>query len=101
MDERVLKKIVVDPGHGGSDPGTSANGIVEKDINLQISKYMNDRFQELGLNSALTRNLDVTLSSSDRPKTVQNIYGNGKDVIVVSNHVNSGGGDISNYEGLN
>ena len=93
MDERVLKKIVVDPGHGGSDPGTSANGIVEKDINLQISKYMNDRFQELGLNSALTRNLDVTLSPSDRPKTVQNIYGNGKDVIVVSNHVNSGGGD--------
>lgn len=93
MDERALKKIVVDPGHGGSDPGTSANGIVEKDFNLQISKYMNDRFKELGLNSVLTRDSDTTLSPSDRPKTVQNIYGSGNDVIVVSNHVNSGGGD--------
>ena len=37
MDERALKKIVVDPGHGGSDPGTSANGIVEKNINLKYN----------------------------------------------------------------
>lgn len=89
----MAKSIVVDAGHGGSDPGTSGNGIVEKDINLQISKYMNDRFKELGLNSSLTRSSDVTLSPRERPSIVQGFYGDGKDVIVVSNHVNSGGGD--------
>lgn len=87
----MAKSIVVDAGHGGSDPGTSGNGIVEKDINLQISKYMNDRFKELGLNSSLTRSSDVTLSPRERPSIVQGFYGDGKDVIVVSNHVNSGG----------
>ena len=39
--------IVIDPGHGGNDPGAIANGIVEKDYNLMISRYMYDRFREL------------------------------------------------------
>ena len=33
------KIIIVDPGHGGKDPGTVSNGIYESDINLKISKY--------------------------------------------------------------
>ncbi|MEG1146617.1 MAG: N-acetylmuramoyl-L-alanine amidase, partial [Bacilli bacterium] len=33
-------KIIIDPGHGGDDPGTSGNGIIEKDINLKISLEM-------------------------------------------------------------
>ena len=36
----MSKKIVIDPGHGGSDPGTSANGITEKEYTLKISQYM-------------------------------------------------------------
>ena len=40
-------KIVIDAGHGGSDPGASGNGIIEKDLTLAISKYMYDRFKEL------------------------------------------------------
>lgn len=89
----MAKKIVIDPGHGGNDPGTSANGIVEKDINLQISKYMYDRLRKLGIDTSITRDNDISLSPSERVKKIQNYYGNGKDVIVVSNHVNSGGGD--------
>ena len=30
-------KIVIDPGHGGDDPGASGNGIIEKDLVLDIS----------------------------------------------------------------
>jgi len=93
MDERVTKKVVIDAGHGGSDPGTSGNGIIEKDLTLKISQYMKKRFDELGIDSELTRNTDETLNPNVRPKKVQSFYGNGSDVVVVSNHINSGGGD--------
>ena len=86
----MAKKIVIDPGHGGSDPGASGNGIVEKDLTLKISKYMKDRFDDLGIESALTRDSDVSLSPNDRPIKVQSLYGSGDDVIVISNHINAG-----------
>lgn len=88
----MAKKIVIDPGHGGSDPGASGNGIVEKDLTLKISKYMKDRFDDLGIESSLTRDSDVSLSPNDRPIKVQSLYGSGDDVIVISNHINAGGG---------
>ncbi len=81
------------PAHGGEDPGTSANGIVEKDYTLKISQYMADRLNELGIENAITRDSDVTLDSNNRPKKAQSFYGTGNDVIVVSNHINAGGGD--------
>lgn len=58
-----------------------------------ISKYMYDRFKELGVPVALTRDSDVTLSSSKRPKVVLDKFGNSKDVIVLSNHINAGGAE--------
>lgn len=93
MDERALKKVVLDSGHGGTDGGTVANGIVEKDYNLKISEYIHNRLDEMGIPNAMTRTSDVTLIPSERPKKVQSFYGNGSDVIVVSNHINAGGGD--------
>ena len=89
----MAKKVVIDPGHGGEDPGASANGIVEKDYTLLISQYMADRLTELGIDNALTRDSDVTLDSTTRPKTAQSLFGTGNDVILVSNHINAGGGD--------
>ena len=93
MNERATKKIVIDPGHGGSDPGISGNGIVEKDYTLKISEYMKNRFDELGIESTLTRTSDTTLSPNDRPDKAQSFYGSGSDVILISNHINAGGGD--------
>lgn len=81
------------PGHGGKDPGASGNGIIEKDLNLLISKYMYDRFRELGVPVTLTRDTDETLDQTERVKRVLDAYGNGKDVVVISNHINAGGGD--------
>ena len=89
----MAKKVVIDPGHGGSDPGTSGNGIVEKDYTLKISEYMKKRFDELGIESSLTRDSDVSLDATARPKRAQRFYGTGNDVILVSNHINAGGGD--------
>ena len=87
------KKIVIDAGHGGEDPGTIANGIVEKEVTLAISQYLKKRFDELGIESSLTRNRDVTLGPDKRPMVVQSFYGNGDDVLLLSNHINAGGGD--------
>ncbi|MBR5662058.1 MAG: LysM peptidoglycan-binding domain-containing protein [Bacilli bacterium] len=93
MSDRIIKKVILDPGHGGADPGTSANGIVEKDYNLKISKYISKRLDELGIPNTLTRTTDETLSPSDRVKKIKSIYGTGNDVLLISNHLNSGGGD--------
>ncbi len=81
------------PAHGGEDPGTSGNGIVEKDLTLKISQYMHDRLNDLGIENSMTRTNDETLSPSVRPGRTQGFYGKDNDVIVVSNHINAGGGD--------
>ncbi len=86
-------KIVIDPGHGGEDPGASGNGIIEKNLTLDISKYMYDRFKELGIPVSITRIDDSTLSPSDRVNKILSFYGDDPSVIVISNHINAGGGD--------
>ena len=86
-------KIVIDPGHGGTDGGASANGIIEKDLTLAISKYMYDRFRELGIPVVLTRDSDETLTPSERTTRSKNAFGANRDVILISNHINAGGGD--------
>ena len=58
-----------------------------------ISEYMANRLSELGIENALTRDSDVTLDSTTRPKTAQSLFGTGSDIILVSNHINAGGGD--------
>lgn len=85
-------KIVLDAGHGGSDPGASGNGIVEKEYALKIAEYLNNRFKELGVNSTLVRTTDETLTPTERVNRILNAYGNSPDVLVISNHLNAGGG---------
>lgn len=93
MNERVSTKVVVDAGHGGKDGGATANGILEKEYTLKISKYINNRLKELGIDSSLTRDSDITLEPADRVKKALSLYGSGSDVILLSNHINAGGGD--------
>lgn len=88
-----MGKIVIDAGHGGDDPGASGNGIIEKDLTLKISQYMYDRFKNLGIPVKMTRTTDETISPTERVKRVLDAYGNSNDVIVISNHINAGGGD--------
>ena len=91
----MAKKVVIDAGHGGSDSGAIGNGIIEKNLTLDISKYMYDRLKELGVPVKLTRDSDVDLPASERPQKVLDQFGNGSDVIVVSNHINSGGNGMA------
>ena len=85
--------IVIDAGHGGSDPGTSGNGIVEKDLALNIAQYLYRRFNELGVPVKIIRNTDETITPDERVKRILDAYGNNSDVVVLSNHLNAGGGE--------
>ena len=87
-----LRGIVIDAGHGGSDPGAVSGNNFEKDYALAMSKYLYDRFRELGIPVVLTRDSDITLSPTDRVNNVLNAFGNTEDVIVLSNHLNAGRG---------
>lgn len=87
-----MTKIVIDPGHGGVDSGAIGSDVLEKDYNLLISQYMYDRFKELGVPVQITRDSDITLEPSARTNKILSFFGNSPDVIVLSNHLNAGGG---------
>lgn len=84
-------KIVIDAGHGGTDPGASGNGIIEKDMTLEISNYMYNKLKDLGVPVKIIRTTDETLTPTERVNRVLDAYGNNSNVIVVSNHINAGG----------
>ena len=86
-------KVVVDAGHGGVDPGAVYGGLQEKDLTLRAAKYMYDRFNDLGVPVKLTRSEDETLPKKERVNRILDAFGNRDDVIVISNHINAGGGD--------
>lgn len=92
MNEQLLG-IVIDPGHGGSDSGAIGSNMYEKDYNLLISNYMYDRLKELNIPVSITRNSDTTLSPKERTDEILSFYGNNPNVIVISNHLNAGGGE--------
>lgn len=64
-DHRV--RIMIDPGHGGKDPGaTGAYGIKEKDVVLDISRRLAQRLERDGYEVRMTRRTDEFLSLEER-----------------------------------
>ena len=89
----IFDGVIIDPGHGGVDSGARGSNLLEKAYNLLISRYMYDRFRELGVPVYITRDSDTTLEPTDRIKKIMSFYGNDPNVVLVSNHLNAGGGD--------
>ena len=85
-------RIVVDAGHGGEDPGAISGNLKEKDYTLKAANYMYDRFKELGVPVTITRDTDKTLTRGERLNTMKSL-GTDPNVIVLSNHINAGGGE--------
>lgn len=88
-----MKNVVIDAGHGGNDPGASGNGIIEKEYTLKISEYIHDRLDQLGIPNTMVRTDDETIEPNERIERVVAPYGSGRDVLVISNHINAGGGE--------
>lgn len=60
------KLVVIDPGHGGSDPGAISGDLQEKDINLDISKRVNNILEQDGIETYITRSDDSTIELKER-----------------------------------
>jgi len=68
---RLAHTIVVDPGHGGIDPGNPGlhfpGGLTEKDITLGVGKLLRAELLRRGLNVVLTRSTDTLIDLANRP----------------------------------
>ena len=81
-----VERIVLDPGHGGKDPGCSFKGIYEKDIVLKLAKMVKSRLEkDLGCEVFLTRTTDKFMPLDERTA-----FANVKKAdLFVSLHVNA------------
>lgn len=61
-----VKTVMIDPGHGGNDPGAKHNGIVEKDTNLKVAKLVGAELKKMGFKVVYTRTKDVFVPLEDR-----------------------------------
>ena len=78
--------VVLDPGHGGSDPGASGNGLREKDLTLKIAQYAKQELEKYaGVTVYLTRTSDSYVGLKDRATYAKSVNAD----IFVSLHINS------------
>ena len=62
-----MSRIVIDPGHGGHDPGTIAKGLTEAELTLDVALRLEKLLQkELGVEVVLTRRTDVYIPLEER-----------------------------------
>ena len=79
------KTIIIDPGHGGKDVGTSFKDIYEKDINLDISLYLKEELESYGANVIMTRLGDYDLSTPNASRRKKSDFDNRIKLINESN----------------
>ena len=81
----IKDKVVLDPGHGGTDYGAIREGINEKDITLDITQRVASILKSKGYKVSMTRTEDIYLGLQDRCDITENE----NPEIFVSLHVNS------------
>lgn len=93
MNERKITGVVVDSGHGGSDPGAISGSLKEKDLTLKAANYMTRRLQELGIPVVSIKTTDEDISRTERLRRANEAFNGDPNAILISNHINSGGGE--------
>lgn len=85
-----MYKVMLDPGHGGTEPGAVNQYAKEKDINLQTANYCKDFLSDYPeIQAQLTRRVDTNVGLTTRGE-ISNAY---QANLFVSMHNNAGGGD--------
>ena len=86
--------IIINPGHGGKDPGATNNGLIEKNYTLLMSLYQYERFKQLCIPVKITRDIDITLGNVERASLVKNSGA----IYCIDNHINAA--ESTNAQGV-
>jgi N-acetylmuramoyl-L-alanine amidase len=83
---RPIRTVVVDPGHGGRDPGAiGVDGMHEKDVTLRLGKALGARLQEKGFRVIYTRRDDRSMGLEERTAIAESVEGD----LFLSLHMNA------------
>lgn len=96
FDSPAVQTIIIDPGHGGNDPGAiGVTGISEKDINLAVSLSLKEQAENAGFQVVMTRESDIALydkdASNKKRSDLQNRKKNTEEIpsaLFISIHMN-------------
>ncbi len=80
-------KVAID----SSNNSENKNGIVEKDFTFTIAKYINERLNNIGIENFLVDENNTGLTDEEKVNIIKDKYGNGNNIIVISNRLNKGG----------
>ena len=80
-----IQTVLIDPGHGGKDPGAVFGKLYEKDINLRLAKILGSILEEKGFTVLYTRTKDVFIPLEERTA----IANSKKADLFLSLHVNA------------
>lgn len=81
-----VRRVVIDPGHGGTDPGAlGRTGVTEKQLTLQLSQAVASRLRASGYEVLLTREDDRTVSLQERTDFANDVHAD----LFISIHINS------------
>ena len=86
--------VIIDPGHGGTDPGGSGNGFVEKNVVLNVARHMNSYFAKTPIKSSMTRTTDTFITLPFRTAFAAKNKGD----VFVSLHTNALNGQANGQE---
>ena len=78
-------KVIIDPYRGGNDTGSQIDNQYEKNILLNLSKYMAEKFNQLGISTELVRNNDISLTDEERNSIINEIKD--KNDIIIQNRL--------------
>jgi N-acetylmuramoyl-L-alanine amidase len=85
-DAREVRTVIVDPGHGGTDPGAiGVGGLREKDVTLRLSKMLSAKLRSMGFHVVATRERDRFVSLEERTAIAEASSGD----VFISLHANS------------
>ena len=85
LEARKISRVIIDPGHGGRDPGALRYSTREKDLTLKVALQVEKLLKAKGMPVTLTRRTDKYVSLNDRA-AIANRYSN---AVFVSIHFNA------------
>lgn len=95
-NSRAIKTVVIDPGHGGKDPGFQDGAHQEKKYTLLLAQELCDQLKRAGFKASLTRTTDTFIDKPLRPDIARR---RGADLFI-SLHWNSAGSVRSDVKGV-